>query len=305
MEAQPQFDRYRGRFAPTPSGPLHFGSLVAAVASYADARSRAGAWCLRIDDLDPPRVARGASADILRTLEALGMEWDGPVVYQSRRADAYHAALHRLRALGAAYLCGCSRREIAEAGIAGMEGTVYPGTCRRGLAPRIRARAWRVNTCGQRPVGFHDDIQGETTQDLAHSIGDFVLYRADRVYAYHLAAVIDDAEEGITHVVRGADLLDSTPRQILLQTLLGLPTPRYAHIPVATDATGEKLSKQTGATALDTHAPGRTVAAALRFLGQGEPPAECDNDVQALWQWAIAHWDIERVPKAKVSPASR
>ena len=292
---------YRGRFAPTPSGPLHFGSLVAAVASYADAKNWRGEWLLRIDDLDPPRVVPGADASILGTLEALGMEWDGAVVYQSRRHDAYHAALHRLRRAGIVYPCACSRRDIADSGIAGIEGPVYPGTCRNGLPQRQRARALRVRA-SDHTITFSDDIQGTVSQDLARSVGDFVVYRADHVYAYHLAAVIDDAEQGVTHVVRGADLLDSTPRQIMLQGLLGLRTPGYAHVPVAVSEAGEKLSKQTHASAIDARAPAIAVAAALRFLGQELPPAADCANLHDLWQWAIAHWRRERVPRVKTLP---
>jgi glutamyl-Q tRNA(Asp) synthetase len=294
--------RYRGRFAPTPSGPLHFGSLVAAVASYAEAKNRRGAWMVRIDDLDPPRVAEKAADHILRTLEALRMEWDGPVVYQSNRHDAYHAALHRLRQLGNVYPCGCSRREIADAGMTGTEGPVYPGTCRGGLPARKCARALRLLT-PDRTVAFDDGIQGAVSQDIARSVGDFVLYRANQVYAYHLAVVVDDAEQGVTHVVRGADLLDSTPRQIMLQGMLGIATPYYAHVPVAVNAAGEKLSKQTRATAIDLHAPAVAIAAALRFLGQALPPAECYGNLHEFWQWAMAHWQRERVPHVRTLPA--
>ena len=296
---------YRGRFAPSPTGPLHFGSLIAAVASYLDARSRGGEWRVRIEDLDPPRVVRGAAGDILRTLEACGMRWDGTVVRQSTRADAYHAALHRLRARGVIYPCACSRREIADSALADIEGPVYPGTCRSGVAAGRAARALRLDTRGARVV-FDDAVQGQVQQNLETEIGDFVLYRAEGVFAYQLAVVVDDAAQGITDVVRGADLLASTPRQIYLQRLLGFPTPRYGHVAVAVNAQGEKLSKQTHAPAIDAAAPLPALLAALRFLGQ-EPPralsdlceARSDTALSSLWQWAIANWRIERVPRRR------
>jgi glutamyl-Q tRNA(Asp) synthetase len=295
--------RYRGRFAPSPTGPLHFGSLVAAVASYLDAKTRDGEWLLRMEDLDTPRVAPGAADEILRALEACGLQWDGPVVYQSARTDAYHAELHRLRARGIVYPCACTRREIADSALDGIEGPVYPGTCRNGLAPAKAMRAWRIDTRGA-VIDFEDAIQGALRQDLAADIGDFVLLRADHVYAYQLAVVVDDAEQGITDVVRGADLLDSTPRQIFLQRLLALPTPRYSHLPVATNSAGEKLSKQTRAAAVDTARPAAALLPALRFLGQQPPDALNAASLADVWQWAIANWRIERVPRVRSSLAA-
>ena len=295
-------DCYRGRFAPSPTGPLHFGSLVAAVASYAEARSRGGAWLVRIEDLDPPRVVAGAADDILHVLEAYGLQWDGTVVYQSRRFDAYHAALHRLRELGVIYPCACSRREIADSALAGTEGPVYPGTCRGGLISDRCARALRVNTHGVR-IAFEDAALGRIEQDLERAGGDFVIYRCDRVFAYQLAVVIDDAEQGVTDVVRGADLLDSTPRQIYLQRLLSLPTPRYMHVPVAVDANGEKLSKQTSAVAVDTENPSPALFTTLHFLGQAPPAELATADIETLWQWALGHWHSERVPRTRWIPA--
>jgi glutamyl-Q tRNA(Asp) synthetase len=289
---------YRGRFAPSPTGPLHFGSLIAAVGSYLEAKSRGGEWLVRIEDHDAPRAVPGAADAILRTLAACGMAWDGEVVYQSTRADAYHAALHALRQRGLVYPCACSRREIADSGIAGIEGFVYPGTCRAGLSGERRARAWRVVTRDAR-IEFDDAVQGRVAQDLETQIGDFVLYRADRIYAYQLAVVVDDAEQGITDIVRGADLLDSTPRQIYLQRLLGLPLPRYAHLPVAANAQGEKLSKQTLAQPLDATRPLPSLIAALRFLGQQVPGELAHGDAAALWKWAVTNWDAARVPRCR------
>ncbi|MGH8679560.1 MAG: tRNA glutamyl-Q(34) synthetase GluQRS, partial [Burkholderiales bacterium] len=191
---------YRGRFAPTPSGPLHFGSMVAAIGSYCDARSHSGVWKLRIDDLDPPRVAPNAVDSILRCLEAFALEWDGEVVHQSARTQAYHAALHRLRDAGHVFACACSRREISETGIAGVDGPVYPGTCRNGLAQGRAARALRLRVRDS-SLGFDDWLQGRVARHLARDIGDFVVYRADHVYAYHLACAVDDAEQGVTDIV--------------------------------------------------------------------------------------------------------
>jgi glutamyl-Q tRNA(Asp) synthetase len=294
---------YRGRFAPTPSGPLHFGSMVAAIGSFLDARAHGGSWGVRIDDLDPPRVAPGATDAILRCLEAFALHWDGPIVYQSRRSDAYHAALHRLRALGVVFACACGRKEISEAGIAGLEGVVYPGTCRDGLPAGRAARSQRLRVRDE-TIAFDDALQGRVEQNLAREIGDFVLYRADHVFSYHLACAVDDAEAGISHVVRGADLADSTPRQIYLQRLLALPTPAYLHLPVALDDAGEKLSKQTLAQPVDPSHPSEIIGAVLRFLGlplprarYGAPPVDC-------LAWAVAHWRRDALPRTRALPAS-
>ena len=293
---------YRGRFAPSPTGPLHFGSLVAAVASYLEAKSRAGEWLVRMEDLDTPRNVPGAADDILRALTACGMRWDDAVIYQSARTDAYHAELHRLRALGLVYPCACSRREIADSAISGIEGPVYPGTCRAGLAPGKTVRAWRIDVRGAN-IRFDDEIQGPMHQDLATDIGDFVLLRADHVYAYQLAVVVDDAEQGITDVVRGADLLDSTPRQIFLHKLLKFTPPRYCHVPVAANANGEKLSKQTHAAAVDYARPQAALVPALRFLGQQPPDDLVDANIGEFWNWALRNWRIDRVPRARSAPA--
>jgi glutamyl-Q tRNA(Asp) synthetase len=292
--------RYRGRFAPSPTGPLHFGSLVAAVGSFLEARTRGGEWLLRMEDLDPPRIAPGASRDILRTLAACGLEWDGPVVYQSTRGAAYHCALHRLRGLHRVYPCECSRREIADSAFAGAEGPVYPGTCRGGVPKGRSARALRLNTSGA-AIGFEDALQGRIACNLERESGDFVLYRADGVFAYQLAVVLDDAEQGITDVVRGADLLASTTRQIYIQELLGLPRLRYVHLPVAVNARGEKLSKQTRAIAVDAARPLPALLAALTFLGQAPPPGIATTG--ELWAWALKNWKLGRVPRRATAPA--
>ena len=285
---------YRGRFAPTPSGPLHFGSLVAATGSYLEARARCGEWQLRIDDLDPPRVAPGATESILRCLEALGFEWDGPVIYQSKRLAAYHAALHRLRQLGVMYPCACSRKEIADSPTPGVEGPIYPGTCRGSLPPRRAARALRVHVQGMH-VDFDDLLLGPQHWDLEREVGDFILYRADGVYAFHLASAVDDGELGVTDVVRGADLLESSARQLQLLRFLALPVPRYAHLPVAVDQHGEKLSKQTRAAPVDLMRPLVVLQAVLRFLNQPVPDELCAATVPELWRYAIDRWDLQRV----------
>jgi len=288
--------RYRGRFAPSPTGPLHFGSLVAAVGSWAEARASAGEWLVRMEDLDPPREVPGAAAAILGTLESLGLEWDGPVVYQSTRADAYRAALDGLRRKGVLFPCACTRKEIADSAIAALDGSlVYPGTCRRGLPPGRPARATRVRVEVDL-VDFDDGLQGRVRQDLAREVGDFVLVRADGWFAYQLAVVVDDAAQGVTDVVRGADLLDSTPRQLFLQRLLGLPTPRYLHLPIAIDGRGEKLSKQTLAAPIDDARPATALAAALRFLGQSPPAGLERASGRTVLEWAAAHWDRGRIP---------
>ena len=285
--------RYRGRFAPSPTGALHFGSLVAAVASYLDARAAGGEWLVRIEDVDETRTAPGASQAILRQLAAFGFEWDGEVAVQSRRKALYEGALERLRAQGLVYRCRCSRREIADSALRGLEGAVYPGTCR---ALRIDAAipgAERLLVGGE-TLAFDDRVQGRIAQDITRQIGDFVLKRRDGLHAYQLAVVVDDAAQGVTDVVRGADLLQSTPRQILLQRLLGYPTPRYLHFPVATHAGGEKLSKQTLAAPAEERQAAALLAAALRFLGQR--PIEPAPGAEMLRAAALA-WDPAAIPR--------
>jgi glutamyl-Q tRNA(Asp) synthetase len=260
---------YVGRFAPSPTGPLHFGSLVAALASWLDARAAGGRWLVRIEDLDAPRSRSGAAEEILRALERLGLGWDGPVLYQSTRTPHYRRALAALEKQ--TYWCGCTRREIADSalGLAADGAQIYPGTCRTGIAPGKVPRALRLRAAGEQ-ISYTDRVQGIQAQRLDLAIGDFVLLRADGQFAYQLAVVVDDAEQGVTDVVRGADLLGSTPRQIHLQRLLGYSTPRYLHVPAAVNGAGEKLSKQTGAPAIDTQHPEEALRRALAFLGQGE-----------------------------------
>ena len=285
---------YRGRFAPSPTGPLHLGSLVAAVGSFLDARHHGGQWLVRLEDLDRTREVPGAAHAILRTLEAFALHWDGPVVYQTQRSSAYAEALDRLQGLGLTYPCACSRSQIAEMGRIGPEGPIYPGTCRPGLPEGGAARSLRLRVPAG-AIAFEDRILGLRGQDVATEIGDFVLRRADGIHAYQLAVVVDDAWQGITQVVRGADLAASTPRQILLQRALGLPTPAYAHLPLVIDARGRKLSKSDAAAPVDPADPLPAALLALRHLGQAVPP-EPPADVAELWRWAIPSWDLRRVP---------
>jgi glutamyl-Q tRNA(Asp) synthetase len=295
----PYAPTYRGRFAPSPTGPLHFGSLIAAVGSFLQTQVQGGAWLVRIEDIDPPREVAGAADEILRTLEACGLHWHGPEVYQSRRGETYRAALDELQHTGMLYGCACTRKEIADSSVAGIEGPVYPGTCRAGPAADRTPRAWRVRTRNS-VIAFTDLWQGAIRRNLETDYGDFVVKRADGLFAYQLAVAVDDAEQGITEVVRGADLLESTPRQIHLQRLLRLPTPQYAHLPVAVNAQGEKLSKQTFAAPVNRKNPLPALVRALDFLGQ-QPPAELlEGEIESLWRWAISHWTPQTVPRTGV-----
>lgn len=289
-------NRYRGRFAPSPTGPLHFGSLVAAVGSFLQAKSKGGEWLVRMEDLDPPRELPGAAAEILRTLEAFGLHWDGEVVYQSRRHALYEEALEKLKANNQIYPCACSRREIADSSVSGVDGPVYPGTCRNGIAEGRAPRAWRVKTDGQK-IECSDAIQGLMARNLAQDFGDFVVRHADGFFAYQLGVVVDDAAQGITEIVRGADLIESTPRQVHLQRLLNLPTPYYLHLPVALHAQGEKLSKQTLAAPLDPVRPLPALLQVLKFLGQDVPPELAEGSIENFWRWAVGNWDAGRVPR--------
>ena len=287
---------YCGRFAPTPSGALHFGSLVTALGSFLRARSQDGRWIVRIDDLDSPRAVAGASAEILHTLDAYCLHWDDTVQYQSSQVEAYRAALHTLQERDLIYGCACSRRELGSAGQ-----RRYPGTCRNALPAGRTARALRLRCEGT--AGFLDGLQGVHRQDLSRDVGDFVVRRADGQFAYHLAVVVDDAQSGITEVVRGSDLLACTPRQVYLHGLLGLPTPRYLHLPVAVNEARQKLSKQTRAHPLDRGRPGPSLVAALSFLRQ-DPPAYLSRETPGdILGWAIRHWHPERIGPARALPA--
>lgn len=294
---------YRGRFAPSPTGPLHFGSLVTVVGSYLDAKAQQGQWLVRIEDLDPPREVPHAARDMLLLLEQLGLHWDGEVVYQSQRHDLYRAALATLAQRNLTYPCSCSRKEIADSSVMGIEGPVYPGTCRdaatHSQSRQNKRNAVRVKTTAQ-PITLTDPVQGVVTHHLNRDVGDFVLRRADGAFAYQLAVVVDDAEQAITHVVRGADLLNSTPRQIYLQRLLGYATPAYMHLPIVTNLRGEKLSKQTLAAPVAQFNVLFQLMAALRFLGQ-DPPDELQAcSLDTFWHWAIANWKPENITAAGI-----
>lgn len=273
--------QYTGRFAPSPSGPLHMGSLVTALASFLDARAQGGRWLLRIEDLDPPREQSGAERLILNSLESLGLHWDGPVIYQSQRHAAYEAALHTLQAQGRLFYCRCSRRERR------AQGNKYPGNCRRFSEPRPDS-AIRLRTESLQ-CEFQDLFQGHQSLDAANE-GDFIVYRRDQFYAYQLAVVVDDAWQGITHVIRGIDLMDNSGRQMYLQQLLGAPTPVYGHLPLIVDEQGRKLSKQHGATALRPENAPRDLFTALHYLRQAPPPALAELTVAEMLDWAVRHW---------------
>ncbi len=290
---------YRGRFAPSPTGPLHFGSLLAAVGSFLDARSQGGEWLLRMEDLDPPREVPGAADNILRTLEAFGLYWDGKVTYQSQRHAAYRAALDRLERTGQTYPCGCTRREIrAHAGPDGSPRS-YPGTCRDGLPPGRGARSVRLRVPDHK-ITFDDRLQGAISEYLPEQSGDFILLRADGLFAYQLAVVVDDAHQGITDIVRGADLLDSTSQQIALQQALGYPTPHYLHLPVVVNEQGKKLSKQTHARAVTADHAVATLCTVLQTLGQPLPDEAANCNLADFWEQALSSWHVEWIPKAQM-----
>lgn len=286
---------YIGRFAPSPTGLLHIGSLLTALASYADARANRGKWLVRMEDLDPPREMPGAAAHILHTLEAFGFEWDGEVVWQSRRHSLYRDALGCLKEKDLLYPCYCSRKDWQAAAAQGADGFVYNGRCRR---PEDRPHtdkppAWRIRV-NDETIGFDDGIVGHYAQNLARDIGDFILLRADGFWAYQLAVVADDADQGITHIVRGQDLLVSTPRQIYLQRCLGFATPHYAHLPLLVNKHGQKWSKQTLAPALDENHKEQLLRQVLQYLNL--PPAPEVSRPQALLSWAIEHWQPHKIP---------
>ena len=298
---------YRGRFAPSPTGPLHFGSLVAAVGSYCQAKSQGGEWLVRMEDLDPPRESPGAADEILRTLEAYYLHWDGTVLFQSQRIDAYEHALNQLSSDGHTYPCSCTRKSIAtntttttnsnqDKNQANSAHNIYPGTCRNGLAPGATARSTRVRVTSE-TVSFLDGLQGARNIQLDSDVGDFVVKRADGLFAYHFAVVVDDAFQEISEIVRGTDLLDSTPHHLYLQKLLSYTTPQYVHLPIAVNAQGEKLSKQTHAPAVNTTQPGVMLEKALTFLGLKPDPDVINADPETLLKWAVKNWDLERVPK--------
>ena len=290
-----------GRFAPSPTGPLHFGSLVAAVASYLQARTQGGRWLVRVEDIDPPREQPGASARIIEALERYGFEWDGDVIFQRRSRPAHESALQYLLDNGMAYHCGCSRKDLADSP-RGPLGTIYPGTCRTGCD--ATETAIRVRTTNE-PIAFDDVLQGRIEQRLESESGDFVIRRRDGLIAYQLAVVVDDARQGVTEVVRGIDIIDSTVRQIWLQRLLGYPTPTYAHVPVVTHPDGDKLSKLTGAPAIPLDEVRPTLVTALAALEQSPPPDLAAAALPDIWCWALDNWKLEQLQGLKAVRSDR
>lgn len=286
-----------GRFAPTPSGPLHFGSLVAALASYCHSKSHQGQWILRIEDVDTPRVVKGSDRQILQDLETFGFEWDGAVMYQSEQFDYYESRLSVLNQQGVCYACECSHKTLRQAGVkTGSMGQIYPGICRDKKLGAAE-HSIRINTETVNSSGFTDQVFGPIEFNIHDRVGDFVLRRADGIYAYHLAVVVDDAQQGINQVVRGADLLDSTCLHIYLQRLLGLATPEYLHIPLIRNTRGEKLSKQAGATAVDSSQASSLLVSAMRFLGQSVEPELDQARPDEVINHAVKFWD-----SANISP---
>ena len=285
-----QKSAYIGRFAPTPSGPLHFGSIIAALGSYLQARTHHGDWLVRIEDIDQPRAKPGADKKILEQLERLGMYWDDQVVYQSSRTTLYQSALEKLDSENLVFPCSCTRKDVLN--------KPYPGTCRKTTSNNKTNPSYRLIT-NNKLIKIKDKLQGVYSQRLETDVGDFIIKRADGLFAYHLAVVVDDAEQGVTEIVRGNDLLDSTPCQIYLQQLLGLSTPDYLHLPLAVDNTGNKLSKARDAEVANTNDPVITLLQALDFLGQ-MPPAQLSNSsVEDVMKWATKNWDLKKIPKSK------
>lgn len=295
-------EHYRGRFAPSPTGPLHLGSLVAAIASYLQALANDGEWLLRIEDIDPPRELAGASDAIISSLDTHGFEWAGEVLYQSNSAQRFAAVVKDLLADGRAYACECSREQIRRTARRTSTGPVYPGTCRdRGLSPDAdRPVAIRIRTLGEN-VAFDDLVQGHIASPVENDIGDFVIRRKDGLIAYSLAVVVDDFDQRITEIVRGADLLDFTPAQILLQRILGYPHPDYCHVPLVMTAAGEKLSKQTGAVAIDDSKAAANLVEGLAHLRQDPPETLRNAGVREVWDWARENWSLGNVNR---SPAN-
>ena len=289
---------YRGRFAPSPTGPLHKGSLVAAIASYLEAKKHNGQWLIRMEDVDESRNVEGAADNILRSLEAFGFEWDEEVIYQTRRKQAYAEALQQLKYKNLIYPCTCSRKDLktlADSGqlISSTMGYIYPGTCINKSFDTVTTKnhSIRIKTDTSK-ISFEDSLQGNYSQQLNVDSGDFIIQRRDGLFAYQLAVVVDDAFQDITHVVRGMDLIDSTPRQIYLQQCLNLPSLKYTHLPVILNSFGEKLSKQTGAEGIGCTANTPLLFECLAFLGQN-PPAELKTEnLRTVWEWASTHWKL-------------
>lgn len=283
---------YRGRFAPSPTGPLHLGSLLTAVGSYLQAKHNNGLWLVRMEDIDPPREMPGAADNILRTLEHYGLHWDEEVCYQSKRHSFYHDALQQLQQQKLTYPCNCSRKSIQENGAeAGKIGFVYPGICRNKDHSTEKNCTTRINVFDNK-IQFDDLLQGPLSQNLTTDIGDIVLQRTDGLYAYHIAVIVDDYLQEITEIVRGFDLLNCTPIQIYLQQCLNYKPPNYAHLPIIVNSKNEKLSKRTGASSIEKEAPAPTLLLILKLLKQNPPKELADANRDEILSWAIKHWDI-------------
>jgi len=290
---------YIGRFAPSPTGPVHFGTLVAATGSYLQAKSNQGRWLIRMEDVDVLRNVEGADSDILFTLESMGFEWDGQVLYQTAQTDYYNEVLQQLITQSLVFPCLCSRKQLAASAA-----TVYPGTCRNRRLPEKNAHSLRV-IVQDIDIKFNDRVMGPYAQNLGQQCGDFIIKRRDGLFAYQLAVVVDDALQNISEIVRGADLLDSTPRQIYLQQQLGYPTPEYCHLPLAVDSSGNKISKCTGASKVDLSRKPQLLVSVLGFLGQKPPQELARSSVNDIWNWAIANWDITQVSsKLHIQPGT-
>ncbi len=296
-------NNYIGRFAPSPTGPLHFGSLVAAVGSYLEAKKNSGKWLLRIEDIDPPREVTGATTSIIKTLEEFDFEWDGDILYQSQRYDIYQEYVDKLIAESQAYPCGCSRKEIAAASPRSANGMVYPGTCRDGLNDKD-PRSTRLLT-ENIDIHFKDQVQGEILQNLEADSGDYIIRRADGLYAYNLAVVIDDQLSGITDIVRGYDLIPCTCQHIYLQRVLHFDTPSYTHLPIAVNNSGQKLSKQNLAKEVNSAQRVKTLYDAITFLNQAPDKSLLNAELQDIWEWAITNWDIRKIKGIQEKPAPK
>ena len=284
---------YKGRFAPSPTGPVHFGTLIAAIGSYLQAKKNQGKWLLRMEDVDITRKVDGADTDILHTLESFGFEWDGAIIYQSRQTEYYEQALEQLVSESMVFPCTCSRKKLAE-----TNSNIYPGFCRSAHLPVKSEHALRV-LADNINIEFNDAVMGNQIQNIEQQCGDFIIRRRDNLFAYQLAVVVDDALQNVTEVVRGADLLGSTARQIYLQQLLHYPTPSYCHLPLAVDAAGNKISKSEGAAKIDLKNKEKTLIDALNFLGQQVPAELLKSNLEDIWMWAIINWNIKQVPTVK------
>ena len=284
---------YKGRFAPSPTGAVHFGTLLAAVGSYLQAKKNHGEWIIRMEDVDLTRKVEGADTDILHTLEAFGFEWQGEVLYQSKQNEHYENALQQLIEQSLVFPCLCTRKKLAQS-----SSDIYPGSCRQRPLPEENEHALRL-IAHDIDITFYDAIMGRQSQNMAQQCGDFIIKRRDGLFAYQLAVVVDDAMQGITEIVRGADLLDSTPRQIYLQQLLGYHTPTYCHLPLAVDADGNKISKSEGAAKVDVKNREKQLCEVLKFLNQKPHSDLSDCSLNEIWQWAIDNWAIDQVTAAK------